>query len=324
MAKVITGKNLAKKPVLRATRDGFGEGMLLAGRANRDVVGVCADVTESVRLAGFKKEFPDRFIQVGVHEQLLVAMSAGLALAGKIPFAAAYAVFSPGRSWEMVRTNVCINNANVKIVGSHAGVTTGPDGATHQALEDIALTRSLPNMTVIVPADAIEAKKATVAAAAKAGPVYLRLSREPSPIVTDEKTPFEIGRANVLREGTDVAIIACGLMVPAALAAAELLAKKGTSALVINCHTIKPLDEKAVVAAAQKCGAVVTAEEHQVAGGLGSAVAELLGRQCPVPMELVGVQDRFGQSGEAAELLVEYGLTAGDIAKAAKKVLSRK
>ncbi len=317
-------KGLTAQAARRATRDGFGDGLVEAAGRDPRVVGVCPDVTESVRMEAFKKAFPDRFVQLGVHEQLLAALGAGLALAGKVPFIAAYSVFCPGRAWEMVRTNICINNANVKIAGSHAGVTTGPDGATHQMLEDIAIMRTLPNMIVIAPCDAVEAKKATLAAAEHAGPVYLRLGREKSAVLTTDATPFRIGRAEVFREGRDCAVIACGAMVEAALAAAAELAEDGVSCRVLNCHTIKPLDETAVIAAASDCGAVVAAEEHQVMGGLGSAVAELLARKRPVPVEFVGVRDKFGESGSAAELLEHFGLDARHIKAAVKLAIQRK
>jgi len=319
---------LAKGPVgklaRQATRDGFGQGLLLAAKNDPAVVGLCADVTESTRMSLLQETFPDRFIQLGVHEQLLVALAAGLALAGKKPFAAAYAVFSPGRSWEQVRTNVCINDADVKIVGSHAGITVGPDGATHQALEDIAITRTLPNLKVVVPCDSIEARKATLALAAAPGPAYLRLGREKSPVLTTEETPFEIGRAIVCRDGRDAAIIACGVMVGQALQAAEELAGEGIDCLVLDNHTVKPMDEAAVIAAAERCGAVVTAEEHQIHGGMGSAVAETLAARRPTPVEFIGVRDRFGESGEAAELMEKFGLGVSHIKEAVKRAIDRK
>ncbi len=307
-----------------ATRDGFGEGLMLAAENNPDVVGVCADLTESLRMKDFERKFGDRFIRIGVSEQLLVALGAGLALAGKVPFVASFAVFCPGRAWEQVRTNVCLNEANVKIVGSHAGVSVGEDGASHQAAEDIAIMRCLPGMTVVVPCDAMQAKKATVALAAMEGPAYLRLGREKAPIFTTEGTPFEIGRANVLRDGGDVAIVACGSMVHRALTAAEQLATDGLDCTVIDCHTIKPLDERTVIKAAKECCAVVTAEEHQISGGMGSAVAETLAREFPVPIEQVGLDDEFGQSGKTAELIAHYGLDVEDIKKAAKRAAKRK
>jgi transketolase len=320
LAKNIVGSKL----VLKAARDGFGDGLVLAAGKDGRIVGLCADVSDSTRMSKFKEAFPERYVQLGVHEQLLAAAAAGMALAGKMPFIAAYAVFSPGRSWEQVRTNICINNADVKIVGTHAGVNVGPDGATHQALEDMAIMRTLPNMTVIAPCDAIEAKKATLAMAKRPGPAYLRVGREKTPVITTEETPFRIGRAQVFRQGRHAAIIACGSMVQPALQAAEELSKEGLDCLVLNCHTIKPLDAAAVSAAARRCGAVVTAEEHQVHGGLGSAVAEVLAASCPVPMEFVGVRDVFGESGEAGELLRHFGLTAADIKKAVKKAVARK
>lgn len=315
---------MSNPEIKRATRDGYGEGIIRAAERHPEVVVLCADVTESTRNAEFEKKFPERFIRVGVHEQLLTAAAAGLALAGKIPFVNAYAAFSPGRAWEQVRTNICINEANVKIMGHHTGVTVGPDGATHQMTEDIALMRVLPNMTVIVPADALEARKATEAVAECSGPCYVRLTREATPVFTTEEAPFEIGKANELRAGKDVAIVACGHLVHAALRAAEELAKDGVEARVINCHTIKPLDEAALERAAKECGAVVTVEEHQAAAGLGGAVAECLARRRPVPMEFVGMPDRFGESGSAAELLARFGLDPAGIKQAVKKVLKRK
>jgi len=320
LVKGITGAKL----VMKAARDGFGEGLVLAAEKDGRIVGLCADVSDSTRMSKFKEAFPDRYVQLGVHEQLLAAAAAGMALAGKTPFIAAYAVFSPGRSWEQVRTNICINNASVKIVGTHAGLNVGPDGATHQALEDMAIMRALPNMIVIAPCDAIEARKATLAIARRPGPAYLRLGREKTPVITTEGTPFRIGKAQVFRQGRDAAIIACGSMVHPAMLAAEELAKEGIDCLVLNCHTIKPLDAPAVVSAAKRCGAVVTAEEHQTTGGLGSAVAELLAARRPTPMEFVGVRDAFGESGEAAELLRHFGLTSADIKKAVKKAVERK
>jgi transketolase len=310
--------------IQKPTRDGYGEGLVLAGRADKNVVVLCADLTESTRSLAFKKEFPDRFIQMGVSEQSLVAIAAGLALAGKIPFTSSYAVFSPGRSWEQVRTNVCLNLANVKIAGAHAGVSVGPDGGTHQALEDLAITRVLPKMTVISPCDAVEARKATVAAAKIDGPVYIRFAREKTPVMTSDDTPFKIGRAQIFRDGRDAAIIACGPLVYNALLAAEKLSAEGINCRVVNSHTVKPLDEDAIVRAAKECGAVVTVEEHQIAGGLGGAVAELLAKREPVPMEFVGVADRFGQSGKPEELIAHYGMDATAIIMAVKKVLKRK
>jgi transketolase len=306
------------------TRNGYGEGLVLAGEADPRVVALCADLTESTRTEAFKEKFPDRFVEVGVAEQNLVTVASGMAAAGKIPFTTSYAMFSPGRNWEQIRTTACYNDQPVKIVGSHAGVSVGPDGATHQALEDLALMRVLPNMVVVCPTDALEARRATVAIARDGQPAYLRLSRAKVPQITTERTPFAVGRAEVYCEGTDVAIVACGQMVYRALVAARDLAQAGIRARVINCHTIKPLDAATIVRAAEETGAIVTAEEHQVAGGLGSAVAELVVQRHPVPMQLVGVQDRFGESGEPDELLEAFGLTAAAIAQAARSVVARK
>jgi transketolase len=307
------------------TRDGFGEGLVEAARRDTNVVAVCADLVESTRMQPFRDAFPERFIEIGVQEQLLIAMSAGLAMAGKVPFVASYAMFCPGRAWEQVRTNMCLNETNVKIAGAHAGVSVGPDGATHQAIEDIAIMRPIPRMTVVVPCDSIQTKKATIAVAAMHGPVYLRFAREKSPVITTDETPFEIGKAQIFREGNDVAIVACGIVVYDALVAAERLAREdGIDCLVLNNHTVKPMDAPAVVAAARRCGAVVTVEEHQVQGGMGSRVAEILVAQHPVPMEFVGVDDRFGQSGTPAELLVHYGMSADGIRDAVLRVAKRK
>lgn len=313
-----------KSLAMRPTRDGFGDGLVLAAEKDPTIVGLCADLTESTRMLPFKTKFPERFVQMGVHEQLLAAFAAGLALAGKTPFIASYAMFCPGRSWEQVRTNICLNNVNVKIAGAHAGVSVGPDGATHQAIEDIAITRPIPNMTVIVPCDAEQTKKATLAVAAMRGPAYLRFGREKSPVFTTPQTPFEIGKAQVLRTGKDVAIIACGILVHNALLAAEELAKEGIDCMVVNNHTVKPMDETGVVAAAKKCGAVVTVEEHQVQGGMGSRVAEILAAKLPTPMEFVGVQDRFGESGAPSELIEHFGMGVSHIKEAARRAMKRK
>lgn len=306
------------------TRNGYGDGLVLAGKINSSVVVLSADLTESTRSLAFKNAFPERFIQLGVSEQALAAIGAGLALAGKIPFISSYAVFSPGRNWDQIRVNICLNGANVKIAGAHAGVSVGPDGATHQALEDIAIMRCLPGLTVIYPADAIEARKATLAAAILPTPVYLRFAREKTAVFTTEETPFVIGKAQVLKDGKDCAIIACGPLVYNALLAAMELAKENINCRVVNNHTVKPMDEKTVIEAAKDCGAVVTVEEHQVMGGMGSRVAEILAGNEPVPMEFVGVQDSFGQSGEPDELIKHYRIDTSDIIKAVKKVLKRK
>lgn len=290
------------------TRNGYGEGVVAAGKKNGNVMVLCADLTESTRNEAFRDAFPERFIQLGVSEQSMAAIAGGLALEGKIPFISSYAVFSPGRNWEQIRLCAAIQNVPMKIVGCHAGVSVGPDGATHQALEDIACMRVLPNMTVLSPCDALEARRAVEASIDVDGPVYIRLAREATPAFTTPKTPFEIGRAEVFRDGSDVAIIATGPLVYEALMAARALEKDGIGAMVLNVHTIKPLDEAAIVKAAKKCGAVVTVEEAQQAGGLGGAVAECLGRQCPTPMAFVGMDDRFGTSGKPSELIRTFDL----------------
>lgn len=306
------------------TRQGYGEGLILAGKENQNVVALCADLTDSTKTGMFRKEFPDRFIEVGIMEQHMASLASGLAAAGKVPFIASYAMFSPGRNWEQIRTTICYNNSNVKIAGAHAGVSVGPDGATHQATEDIAITRVIPRMAVIVPCDSIEARKATLMAARIKGPVYLRFAREKTPVITTEETPFEIGKAEVYREGKDITIIACGPLVHEALKAAEELSKENIEAEVLNNHTIKPMDEKTILDSVKKTGCVVTVEEHQAMGGMGSAICEILAQNNPVPVEIVGVKDKFGESGEPNELLKVFGLIAEDITRAAKKVAKRK
>jgi transketolase len=305
------------------TRNGFGEGLLEAARADKNVIGICADLSESTRMLGLKETLPDQYLEIGVSEQLLVAMAGGLASTGKIPWIASYAMFNPGRSWEQVRTIMALNETNVKIAGAHAGVSVGPDGATHQAIEDIAIMRVIPHMTVVVPCDSIQTKKATLALTALHGPVYLRFAREKSPIITTEQTPFEIGKAQVFREGTDVAVIACGILVYNALVAAEELAKDGIECLVLNNHTVKPMDEAAVVDAARRCSSVVTVEEHQVHAGMGSRVAEILAQRHPVPIEFVGVHDQFGQSGDPVELIEHYGMGTSAITSAVRRAYER-
>jgi transketolase len=317
--KVFT-PDIEQKP----TRDGFGEGLVLAGKENPNVVALCADLADSTRVGMFQKVFPERYIEVGIAEQNMMGLAAGMALAGKIPFISTYAVFCPGRNWDQMRVSVCYNNANVKMSGAHAGVSVGPDGATHQGLEDIAITRCLPNLIVIAPGDAIETRKATLAAAKYIGPVYLRFAREKTPIFTTEETPFEIGKAISLREGKDVAIIGCGPLLYNALEAAEELAKEGIEAMVINNHTIKPMDNNAIIEAAKTCGAIVTVEDHQIMGGMGSAVAEVLSQNYPVPMEFIGMRDRFGESGEPNELIEAFGMGKNAIKEAVKKVVARK
>jgi len=305
------------------TREGYGKGLLELGKRNPNIVALCCDLTDSTKVGLFAKEFPDRFIQVGIAEQNMMSVAAGLAEVGKIPFVSSYAVFNPGRNWDQLRVSVCYAKANVKIQGAHAGISVGPDGATHQALEDIAITRCLPDITVIVPTDAIESEKATIAAGLMNGPVYLRFAREKTPVITTNETPFTIGKAEIYRDGTDVAIIACGILVHEALLAAENLDKAGISAMVINNHTIKPMDKETIIAAAKKTGAVVTVEEHQIMGGMGSAVAEILSEYYPVPMKYVGVNNRFGESGQPNELIEAFGLSHSAIEKAVKAVLKK-
>lgn len=304
-------------------RDGFGEGLVLAGRKNTNVVALCGDLIESTRVQGFAEAYPDRYIEMGVAEQNMAGVAAGMALTGKIPFIASYAVFSPGRNWDQIRVSICYSQANVKIVGAHAGISVGPDGATHQALEDVAITRVLPNMTVVVPTDSIEARKATLAIAEHTGPCYIRFGREKTPILTTDKTPFQLGKASPILSGTDVTVIACGQMVARAVTAAKKLHPK-ISVAVINMHTIKPIDVDAIQQAAKQTGAIVTAEEHQITGGLGGAVAEVLAEHHPLPMMRVGVKDRFGESGEPNVLMDHYGLGVDDIITAVEKVLKRK
>jgi len=308
----------------KATRDGYGEALLILGEKNPKVVVLDADTASSTRTNVFAKKFPDRFFNVGVSEHDLIGIAAGLAATGKIPFATAYSIFITGKGWDQIRHSVCYSNLNVKIVGTHAGLITGADGVTHQALEDIAILRCLPRMKIIVPCDAIEAKKATLTAAEIYGPVYLRLTREPVPVITEESTPFVIGKANILRKGDDLAIVACGSMVWESLQAAEILSQEGIQTRVINLHTIKPIDEETIVTAAKKCGAIVTVEEHQIYGGLGSAISEVVVKNFPVPIEMVGMKDRFGESGEAEELLRTYGLKAANIVSICRNVLKRK
>ena len=308
----------------RPTRDGYGDGVIKAAEKHPEIVVMCADLTDSTRNMEFKKRFPDRFIQAGIHEQFLAAGAAGMAAAGKIPFITSYAMFCPGRAWEQVRTNICLNETNVKIVGSHAGVSVGPDGATHQAIEDIAIMRPIPGIVVIAPCDAVEAEKATLAVADMKGPCYVRFAREKTPVFTTAETPFEIGKATTFRSGKDVAIIACGPLVHNALVAAEELAEEGLDVMVVNSHTIKPLDEKAVLHAAETCEAIVTVEEHQITGGLGGAVAEYLAKVRPTIQEFVGVPNVFGESGSPAELIRHFGMDVPAIKKAVKKAHKRK
>ncbi|MBX4186637.1 MAG: transketolase family protein [Candidatus Doudnabacteria bacterium] len=305
-------------------RNGFGEGMMLLGKENPKVIGLCCDLTDSTKLGDFAKAFPERYVEVGVAEQNLAGLGAGFAHEGFIPFITSYATFSPGRNWDQIRVSICYSGNNVKIIGSHAGISVGPDGATHQAMEDIAMLRVLPRITVLVPCDAIEARKATIAAAKFNGPVYIRLAREKTPQFTTEETPFEIGKAYVFREGKDCTIAAAGPQVYYALQAADELAKEGIDCEVINVVSVKPLDVETLVESVKKTGCIVTAEEHQVTGGVGSAVAEALSRNYPVPQEFVGMPDHFGESGEPVELTAKWGMDSKGILAAVHKVIPRK
>ena len=306
------------------TRNGYGEGLLELGADDPRVVVLTADLAESTRVDGFAKKFPERFVECGVAEQNMMGVAAGLALYGKTAFVSSYAVFSPGRNWDQLRVSVCYSNANVKVAGAHTGISVGPDGATHQALEDIAITRTLPNLTVVVPCDSIETKKATIALGNMNGPAYFRFAREKTPVMTTGITPFQIGKAIIFREGTDVCVIGSGPVLYNALLAAIELEKEGISVMVVNNHTIKPIDSTTIIAAAKKCGAVVTLEEHQVMGGCGSAVCEVLAQNYPVPVEMVGMQNSFGESGKPEELIEKYGMGVGAVKNAIKQVLKRK
>lgn len=308
-------------------RQGFGEGLVIAGDQNKNVVGLCADLNESTQMNLFAKKYPERFVQVGVAEQNLVTVASGMAAMGKVPFASSYAIFSPGRNWEQIRTTIAYNDRPVKIIGSHVGVTVGPDGGSHQALEDMALMRVLPNMTVISPCDAIEAKKATIEAAKIDKPVYIRLAREKTTIITTKETPFEIGRAQILFSPpmtAEVGIVATGSLVHSAIMAAQHFAEKGVAVKVLNISSVRPLDFEAIINLAKEARAVVSVEEHQIVGGLGSAIAEVLVQNFPVPMELIGVHDKFGQSGNPEELLEHYGMSVSHIERAVERVMGRK
>lgn len=319
---------LSETPEMVPIRNGFGEGLLAAAELDTRVVGLCADLVESTRMEAFAKKYPQRFIEIGVAEQNLASVAAGMAAMGKIPFISSYAMFSPGRNWEQIRTTICYNDVPVKIAGSHAGVSVGPDGGTHQAIEDLAITRVIPNMVVLSPCDVHEARKATIAAAATSEPTYIRLAREKTPVITTEQTPFEIGKASLLfepkRGAPDVGIIATGALVHGALRVAVSLEQQGIQVSVLNMSTIKPLDERAVLELATAAGALVTVEEHQVACGLGSAVAEYLVEHAPVPMVFVGIRDQFGQSGTPQELIAHYGLDESAIERAIRAVLAKK
>ncbi len=310
----------------KATRDGFGDGLVELGDKNKDVVVLTADLSESTRADGFAKKFPDRFFEMGVAEQNMAAVGAGLAEGGKIPFISSYAVFSPGKNWETIRTTIIYNQANVKIAGHHAGIMTGPDGATHQATEDIAITRVWPWIKVIVPCDSIEAKKATIAAGEIKGPVYLRYSRDKSPIITTEQTPFELGKVQTFwtSELPQVSIFTTGYILYYALLAAKELEEEGIKTLVLNVATIKPADEKGIISAVKETGCVVTVEDHQVAGGLGGLISEILARNLPSPIEFVGLQDTFAESGKPDELIEKYGLGKNAIKAAVRKAIARR
>lgn len=308
---------------LDPTRAGFGRGLKAAGETNELIVALCADLTESTQMHLFKEAFPKRFIEVGVAEQNLVTVASGLARAGKIPFTSSYAAFSPGRNWEQIRTTIALNNQPVKIVGSHAGLYTGADGATHQMLEDIALMRVLPNMTVVVPGDSLEAEKATKLIAENGKPTYIRLAREKTPIFSTDESPFEIGKAYVLREGDQISLMGTGTMTYQLLVAAEALAEQGIEAEVVHIPTIKPLDEETILASARKTGRVVTAEEGQIKGGLGSAITEFLSETLPMPIKRFGVQDRFGESGTPVELFDHFRLTGPQLAEDIKNFIDQ-
>ncbi len=310
-------------------RNGYGEGLFEAGEKDKNVVALCADLTESTRTKLFADKFPDRFVEIGVAEQNLATVASGMAAMGKIPFVTSYSMFSPGRNWEQIRTTICYNDRPVKIVGSHAGVSVGPDGGTHQALEDIAITRVIPNMTVIVPCDSIEAKKATIAIAKTNEPTYIRLAREKTPVITTKDSPFEIGKSQVLFEAKTsiksktkdanskkIGIISCGGVLHNTLVAAYELEEEGIAVSVLNLSTIKPLDEKGILDFAKKHDSIITVEEHQVAGGMGSAVAEFLSENNPIQIKFVGINDTFGQSGNPDELIKHYGLGVVSIKKA--------
>lgn len=313
-------ESIEQKP----TRFGYADALLRLGETDPNVVVLDADLAKSTLTSRFAEKFPQRFFDCGIAEQNMVGMAGGLALAGKVPFVNTYGVFLAGRAWDQIRTSICYGGLNVKIIGAHGGLSVGPDGATHQALEEIALMRVLPGMRVIVPCDSNEAYRATLAAAKVKGPVYIRLGREPTPVITSAKAPFRLGRGEVYRNGKDIVIFACGLMVYLSLLAAERLAGQGISARVVNLHTVKPMDEKLIIKAAKECRAVVTCEEHQVMAGFGSAVTEVLAKHCPVPVEMVGVRDSFGESGEPWELLKKYRLMDGDIAQAAARAVKQK
>jgi len=305
------------------TRNGYGDALVKLGR-NKNIMVCCADLKESTRVQNFAEKFPKQYVEMGVAEQNLVTVASGLSAAGKIPFVSSYAMFCPGRCWEQIRTTICYNDRNVKIIGAHAGISVGPDGATHQALEDIAIMRALPNMIVVVPADYEQTKKATQALAHFSGPAYMRFAREKTEQMTTAKTPFTIGKAQVLKQGKDIALIGAGPVVYGCLVAANMLQEKGFNALVINCHTIKPLDHATILMAAKKCKKIITVEEAQITGGLGGAIAEFLSEVYPTKIKRVGMKDRFGESGDPDELLKVFGFSAEHVYKEAMKMLGEK
>ncbi len=309
---------------IEVMKKGYGRGLVEAGKRNSNVVAASSDVVSSTGTDAFSNEFPDRFIEVGIAEQNLVTVGAGLAAMGKVPFVAAYAAFSPGRNWEQIKTTICINDRPVKLVSTHVALSDAPDGATHQMLEDIALMRVLPNMTVIAPCDSVEASKATIAMAEYNHPVYMRIARDDTAIITTGETPFEIGKAYVYLEGESITILATGRMTYRAMLAADLLLKDGVKAEVVHVPTVKPLDRDTILKSAIKTGAVITAEEGQVIGGLGGAVAELLSENHPVPLKRIGVKDQIGQSGQPDDLFKHYGLTPNHIRLAAHEILGNK
>jgi len=309
-----------KEVKLKAGRDGYGDGLLILGEKDERVVVLCADLKGSTRSKAFADEFPKRFFEMGVAEQNMMGVAAGMALSDKVPFVSSYAVFSPGRNWEQLRVSVCYSEANVKVAGAHAGINVGPDGATHQALEDLAITRVLPNLIVVAPCDYEQTKKTTIAVAQHSGPVYFRFGKNKTACFTTRATPFEIGKAQILREGSEVSVFACGPLVYEALMAAEEL-KDEASVEVVNVHTIKPIDQEVLVRSAKKTGKVVVVEEHQIMGGLAGAVAEVLGERQPTLMRRVGVRDVFGESGEAEELLKKHGMDRGAIIKTVREMI---
>lgn len=322
LSKHVNPKIFNRDVELIPTRDGYGTGVVEAGKQNKQVVVLCCDLAESTRSLPFQQKYPDRFFEMGVAEQNMAGVAAGMASVGKIPFISSYAVFSPGRNWDQIRVSIAYSDHNVKIMGAHAGISVGPDGATHQALEDIAIMRALPNMVVISPCDVHETHRAVLAAATYTGPVYIRFGRDKSPVITKQTAPFEIGKAYVLRTGTDITFIATGPLVYEALYAAQELSKHGIEAEVINCPTIKPLDAKTIITSLEKTGCAITVEEHQIIGGLFGAISELASQKHPVPILPVGMNDSFGESGTPHELLTKYNMKAQDIIKKALRLLN--